>query len=112
MSPLDEITRWEEPEEAPLEHDESIIGGLKRFKSKISDKVNLDIESILHVSAKDIDKHFEKIKQVADNALNMAKEQMNDVKGKVEKLDVSKVPSMDKVKNFAKRFQFKRKKDE
>jgi len=112
MSPLDEITRWEEPEEAPLEHDESIVGGLKRFKNIISDKVNWDIDSILKVSALDIDKHFEKIKQVADNALNMAKEQMNDVKDKVEKIDVSKVPSMDKVKDFAKRFQFKRKKDE
>lgn len=112
MSPLDEITRWEEPQEAPQVHDESIIGGLKRFKSKISDKVNLDMESILHVSAKDIDKHFEKIKQAADNALNLAKEQMNEVKDKVEKMDVSKISSMDKVRGFAKKFQLKRKKDE
>lgn len=112
MSPLDEIQHWEEPKEAPQVHEESIIGGLKRFKNKISDKVNLDIDSILNVSALDIDKHFEKIKQAADNALNQAKEQMNEVKEKVEKIDVSHMASMDKVKDFANKFPFKRKKNE
>ena len=112
LTPVEEVTHWEEPAEQPKKDNESIIGGLKRFKNKISDKVNLDIDSILKVSSLDIDKHFEKIKNAADNALHQAREQMSEVKGKVEKLDVSKVTSIEKVKNLAKKFQIKRKKDE
>ena len=110
VSPSEEIKNWEEPQEVASEKKESIVGGLKMFKQKISDK--LDIDSVLNISALDIDKHFEKIKHAADDALSLAKEQINEVKEKVEKIDVSNVPSIDKVRNLAQKFKIKRKKEE
>ena len=110
MSPMEVVAQWKAPKDNFTDvKEESIIGELKQFKSKIKDKVHLDIDAILNVSASDIDKHFEKIKQAADDALNQAKEQ---VKEKVEKFDVAQLPAMNKVRQVAQKFAVKRKKDE
>ena len=102
---LDDVAEWEQNTD-DLEKKTTT----HKFSRLFKDKINL--ESVLKISSQDIDKHFEKIKQVADNAIQQAKEQVDRVKQRVDDTDIANSPSVSKIRDFAKKFKFgKNKKD-
>ena len=73
-----------------------------------SKKIN--ISSILNINSQEVDKHFEHIKQIATAAVKKAEEQAALIKQKVEDADLANSPSVTKIKAFAQKIKFFRKK--
>lgn len=73
-----------------------------------SKKIN--INSILNINSKEVDKHFEHIKQIATKAMKRAEEQAVAIKKKVEDSDLANSPSISKFKSFAQKIKMFRKK--
>lgn len=96
-----DVKQWEQIVDSQPTDNKVITQGLQSIKDK------LNFNNILNISAQEIDKHFEKIKQSADNALNQAKEQITRVKQKVD-VDIEdvKTTSVDKMRGLATKFNF------
>lgn len=104
MPSLTDVEHWEQVTDNQPASNRAITQGLQNIKEKIN------FNNILNISAQEIDKHFEKIKQSADNALTQAKEKINHVTQKVE--DAHSATPVDKLRSFAKKINLiKRKKD-
>lgn len=72
-TPVSEIKTWEEPaSEKVSEQDVSKYN-----------RARINIKNILNIKAEDVDKHFEKIKQVTNTAIARAEEQAKRLKDKV-----------------------------
>ena len=95
---LDELPKFEEWESSDDENSSS--------KSPI--KIN--INNILNINSKEVDKHFEHIKQIASAAMKKAEEQAAAIKKKVEDADLANSPSVHKIKALAEKIKFFRKK--
>ena len=70
----------------------------------------ININSILNINSKEVDKHFEHIKQIAATAMKRAEEQAAAIKKKVEDSDLANSPSISKFKSFAQKIKMFRKK--
>lgn len=70
----------------------------------------ININSILNINSKEVDKHFEHIKQIATAAMKKAEEQAIAIKKKVEDTDLANSPSVSKIKAFAQKIKLFRKK--
>ena len=93
---LDELPKFEEWENTEEEEN------LPRKK--------ININSILNINSKEVDKHFEHIKQIAATAMKRAEEQAAAIKKKVEDSDLANSPSISKFKSFAQKIKMFRKK--
>ncbi len=95
---LPEIENW----------DDAAIGETADGKSGFMNKIN--INNILKINPKEVDKHFDKIKQVTSAAIKRAEEQAARVKKRVEDTDIANSPSVGKIRALAKKISFFKKK--
>jgi hypothetical protein len=70
---------------------------IEQVSEEPSDKINL--QSIINISSKDIDKHFEKIKDITARASEQAEKIIEQVEG----LDIAHSKSVEKIKEVAKK---------
>ena len=95
---LDELPKFEEWESNDDED----------TSAQSSRKIN--INNILNINSKEVDKHFEHIKQIAASAMKKAEEQASAIKKKVEDADLVNSPSVHKIKALAQKIKLFRKK--
>jgi len=73
-------------------------------------KNKININNILKLKPKDVDKHFEKIKEITSSAIKRAEEQANKIKDKVNETNITSSPSVEKIKTLASKIKFFKKK--
>ena len=95
---LDELPKFEEWESSDDENSSS------------QSSIKININNILNINSKEVDKHFEHIKQIASAAMKKAEEQAAAIKKKVEDADLANSPSVHKIKALAEKIKFFRKK--
>lgn len=70
----------------------------------------INVSNILKIDAKEVDRHFEKIKQVASSAFQKAEGRVSDIKERVRETGIANVSSVEKIKGLAKKVNFFKKK--
>lgn len=98
-----EIKSWEDEDANKAEASVS-VDKIASFKNKVN------ISKILKIKPEDVDKQFEKIKKLTSSAVKKAEEQVARVKQRVEDTDITNSPSVDKIKQIAKKIKFFKKK--
>ncbi len=76
----------------------------------VSSSQKIILNNILNINSKEVDKHFEHIKQIASKAIQKAEAQAAAIKQKVEATDLNNSSSVNKIKAFAQKIKFFRKK--
>lgn len=62
----------------------------------------------LKFNIKDLDKHFEKVKRIADNVVDKAEDVSNQIKENVKNSNLSELKSVNSIKEIAKKIKFKK----
>lgn len=71
-----------------------------------ADDKKINISSILNISPKEIDRHFERIKNITTAAVKRAEEQAAQIKRRVESADLANSPSVGKIRALAQKIKF------
>ena len=97
ISELPAIEEWDdEGEEAAVGRADDASAGDKK----------INISSILNISPKEIDRHFERIKNITTAAVKRAEEQAAQIKRRVESADLANSPSVGKIRALAQKIKF------
>ena len=92
ISELPAIEEWDD------EGEEAAVGR--------ADDKKINISSILNISPKEIDRHFERIKNITTAAVKRAEEQAAQIKRRVESADLANSPSVGKIRALAQKIKF------
>ena len=76
----------------------------------IQNSRKININNILNIKPEEVDKHFEQIKNIASSAFKKAELHAKQIKEKVENTDLASSASVEKIKGFAKKIKFFKKK--
>ena len=77
-----------------------------RSEDALADDKKINISSILNISPKEIDRHFERIKNITTAAVKRAEEQAAQIKRRVESADLANSPSVGKIRALAQKIKF------
>ena len=77
-----------------------------RAEDASADDKKINISSILNISPKEIDRHFERIKNITTAAVKRAEEQTAQIKRRVESADLANSPSVGKIRALAQKIKF------
>ena len=77
-----------------------------RAEDASADDKKINISSILNISPKEIDRHFERIKNITTAAVKRAEEQAAQIKRRVESADLANSPSVGKIRALAQKIKF------
>ena len=77
-----------------------------RAEDALADDKKINISSILNISPKEIDRHFERIKNITTAAVKRAEEQAAQIKRRVESADLANSPSVGKIRALAQKIKF------
>lgn len=97
ISELPAIEEWDD------EGEEAAVG---RADDASADDKKINISSILNISPKEIDRHFERIKNITTAAVKRAEEQAAQIKRRVESADLANSPSVGKIRALAQKIKF------
>ena len=97
ISELPAIEEWDDVGE------EAAVG---RAEDASADDKKINISSILNISPKEIDRHFERIKNITTAAVKRAEEQAAQIKRRVESADLANSPSVGKIRALAQKIKF------
>ncbi len=97
ISELSAIEEWDD------EGEEAAVG---RADDASADDKKINISSILNISPKEIDRHFERIKNITTAAVKRAEEQAAQIKRRVESADLANSPSVGKIRALAQKIKF------
>lgn len=97
ISELPAIEEWDD------EGEEAAVG---RAEDALADDKKINISSILNISPKEIDRHFERIKNITTAAVKRAEEQAAQIKRRVESADLANSPSVGKIRALAQKIKF------
>jgi len=97
ISELPAIEEWDDVGE------EAAVG--RADDASANDK-KINISSILNISPKEIDRHFERIKNITTAAVKRAEEQAAQIKRRVESADLANSPSVGKIRALAQKIKF------
>lgn len=97
ISELPAIEEWTD------ETDETAAG---RAEDASAGDKKINISSILNISPKEIDRHFERIKHITTAAVKRAEEQAAQIKRRVESADLANSPSVGKIRTLAQKIKF------
>ena len=97
ISELPAIEEWTD------EADETAAG---RAEDASAGDKKINISSILNISPKEIDRHFERIKHITTAAVKRAEEQAAQIKRRVESADLANSPSVGKIRTLAQKIKF------
>ena len=97
ISELPAIEEWDDVGEEAAEG---------RAEDASADDKKINISSILNISPKEIDRHFERIKNITTAAVKRAEEQAAQIKRRVESADLANSPSVGKIRALAQKIKF------
>ena len=97
ISELPAIEEWDD------EGEEAAVG---RADDASADDKKINISSILNISPKEIDRRFERIKNITTAAVKRAEEQAAQIKRRVESADLANSPSVGKIRALAQKIKF------